>query len=321
MSDTVSNGRIAYFDNIKFLLIILVVFGHMIEISDMEGYAHGVRFFIYTFHMPAFIFVAGLFFDKNNTSKCLSRVMFFLSIFVAMRIVDFAANALLSHTTEMDFFYVPGMPWFVFAMATWCVLLTLMRNINPLALVVLFATLALIVGYDDKIGPFLVLSRIIVFFPFFILGTIVDKDKLIMLAGKPILKFIAATVFVISFILILAFYDDIRWMESMLSGQNPYSLLGDNNEYGFLVRLFSYFMTLVIGTSFILAVSCRKLPISTLGQRSLGVYFWDNALYYLQVFVAPELHVWQYFIAAVVVTVVLSNKYIYVPFKKLMKVW
>src|SRR5690625_7801367 len=54
--------RLAYFDNAKLLLIFLVVFGHLIQ--PFTGDSKSVQTlytWIYTFHMPAFIFLAGFF--------------------------------------------------------------------------------------------------------------------------------------------------------------------------------------------------------------------------------------------------------------------
>ncbi len=47
--------RTAYFDNAKFLLMILVVFSHLLQpfIGDQKFY-HDLYYFIFTFHMPAF---------------------------------------------------------------------------------------------------------------------------------------------------------------------------------------------------------------------------------------------------------------------------
>ena len=292
----------------------------MVEISDAGGFEKSVRFFIYLFHMPVFIFAAGLFFDKHNVTKCCSRVVFFIVLFVAMEIVTWLTDAMLFHTTSISLFYVNGMSWFLFAMPVWCAVLSLLRYVNPIVLIAFFTILALFTGYDDGIGAFLALSRIIVFFPFFILGTIIDKEKLMAAANKLIVKIIALVVLLLSFILILIVYDDIRWMESMLSGQNPFSAMGKFNEYGCIVRFCSYIMTFIVGTAFILVIPCGNLPITSLGQRSLGVYFWDSVLYDVQVFLAPVLHVWQFFVIAIIVTLLLSTKYVFAPFKKLLAV-
>ena len=50
-----------YIDNIKGVFIYLVVFGHLLDFLEEEGipFAISVRTFIYTFHMPGFIFMSG----------------------------------------------------------------------------------------------------------------------------------------------------------------------------------------------------------------------------------------------------------------------
>ena len=52
-------------DNIKGLLILLVVFGHSLELVRINsGVANFMYIFIYTFHMPVFVFYAG-YLSKN----------------------------------------------------------------------------------------------------------------------------------------------------------------------------------------------------------------------------------------------------------------
>ena len=52
-------------DNIKALLIFFVVAGHVLEMNPVKcEFALGVDAFIYSFHMPAFVFASG-FFSKN----------------------------------------------------------------------------------------------------------------------------------------------------------------------------------------------------------------------------------------------------------------
>lgn len=57
------------FDNLKFLLIVLVVFGHSLEeISLAQDYAI-IRAWIYSFHMPAFVFISGYFSKVYDGAK------------------------------------------------------------------------------------------------------------------------------------------------------------------------------------------------------------------------------------------------------------
>lgn len=57
------------FDNIKIVLIILVVFGHALEeISLGNGYGI-IRACIYSFHMPVFILISGYFSRGGDKRK------------------------------------------------------------------------------------------------------------------------------------------------------------------------------------------------------------------------------------------------------------
>lgn len=49
--------RVQYIDRLKGLAIILVVMGHIFGFSQLED---GINTFIYTFHMPLFMFLSGL---------------------------------------------------------------------------------------------------------------------------------------------------------------------------------------------------------------------------------------------------------------------
>lgn len=57
-------------DNIKAILIFLVVFGHMLELAS----ARRIYLIIYSFHMPAFIFVTG-YYAKFKPRKILLELI------------------------------------------------------------------------------------------------------------------------------------------------------------------------------------------------------------------------------------------------------
>ncbi|KFN92323.1 membrane protein [Tetragenococcus muriaticus PMC-11-5] len=62
--------RDPYFDNAKFLLMILVVFGHMMQpFIENEQWNHDLYYTIFSFHMPAFIFISGFFAKSFDPQK------------------------------------------------------------------------------------------------------------------------------------------------------------------------------------------------------------------------------------------------------------
>ena len=54
------------YDNLRFLLIALVVLGHLLEIAGDFPHRELLYELIYSFHMPAFLFLSGMFarFDR-----------------------------------------------------------------------------------------------------------------------------------------------------------------------------------------------------------------------------------------------------------------
>lgn len=69
--------RIALWDNLK-LFLILVVLGHLsFDYFDSSQMFRTISMVIYTFHMPAFVFISGLF-VKGALTAILRRLSVFL---------------------------------------------------------------------------------------------------------------------------------------------------------------------------------------------------------------------------------------------------
>lgn len=99
------SNRNEYFDIIKGLTIILVLFGHALEASSgmisrgsLSFFYDPIHNFIYSFHMPLFMIVSGYFFYKSysrhNVSYMItSRIKSLLIPFLTFGVI----NGLLSN--------------------------------------------------------------------------------------------------------------------------------------------------------------------------------------------------------------------------------
>ena len=294
--------RIAYFDNLRAILIFLVVFGHFCEISmPYSDHAKVVRYVIYVFHMPLFVFVSGLFNRNNDTKRCVSRAFGFYAIYVMMKIVSLACRGILNKDFVFSLFSEGGIPWFMFALGTWTIISYLTRRIRRLPLLAASILLSLVAGYDSSIGMVMTASRIMVFWPFFLLGECIDREKIVRYASKKHLKVLGVAFFmVLSGVVVLAF-DKILFAKPMLSGQNAYVSMGQEHlSHAFLVRLLVYVGALVFSVSVMLLTPVRKLPFSYIGQRTLIIYFLNLPMYYISAKYFPDLAVWQYFLISLV---------------------
>ena len=85
------NRRIYLFDNVKTLAIIFVVVGHAINFLALTPKGNDLEkslfVFIYSFHMPLFIFISGLFLKPMDTQTKFPRGKFisFLLIGIVLR--------------------------------------------------------------------------------------------------------------------------------------------------------------------------------------------------------------------------------------------
>ena len=178
-----------FLDNVKFVLIILVVFGHMftpyIGESPISSYLY---LFIYVFHMPLFVFVSG-FVSKGFAQASrfrIEKVIFFFVLYILMKCMNYMWEAYVfrHEGATLNLFYTTSAAWYLFAMAFWMSMLYLLRDLKPSMVFIVSIVIAVFAGFFDAIESTFVASRILVFFPFFYLGYMLRRDQLEALLKK-----------------------------------------------------------------------------------------------------------------------------------------
>lgn len=85
--------RIALWDNLKFFLVTCVVIGHFADqFTDVSYVYDSIFLFIYSFHIPLFIFISGIFHKSVNTTE---KAIFFISIGFAYKMCSAIVERLL----------------------------------------------------------------------------------------------------------------------------------------------------------------------------------------------------------------------------------
>ncbi len=267
--------RIALWDNVKFLLMIVVVVGHLIDhdISSSHLFRSGF-IFIYSFHMPLFIFISGLLHKNKNIKE---KAVSYFSIYFVLKICFSVLKMITHQKFKFELFSESGLPWFLFATAIFVIITYLLRDFDKRYILVMSVILGLFCGYDKNIGDFLVLSRIIVFYPFYLLGTMVSKEKIEALAKKLPVKALAGAVILAWGAVCFFLTDKVYLLRPLLTGRNPFN--SRFIDYGFLYRAGVYAVAVIIGLCFILITPTVNLgKITKFGQRTLQVYFWHNLI-------------------------------------------
>ncbi|MFE0098812.1 acyltransferase family protein [Streptomyces sp. NPDC059009] len=165
--------RDPYFDNVKFLTIVLVACGHAWEPLTYGSRATTALYLtVYAFHMPAFALISGYFSRSFDMGPGRLRR---LVTSVAVPYVIFEVAYTLFYRWAQD---DPGYPislldpwyvmWFLLALFIWRVttpIWLLLRHPVPIALACAVAMAAM-----PDAGGDLALHRVVAFLPFFVLG-------------------------------------------------------------------------------------------------------------------------------------------------------
>lgn len=177
--DVINDGnmntkRINKYDTIRLVLIFLVIVGHEMELF-LTGGVENLYKIIYSFHMPAFMYITGKFarFDKV---KVLKR---FILPYVVFQILYIGySNLALGETNAVQFTTPYWIMWYILVMIFCYVLLLFLpaKGTEYAVPVVLVSfALSIVVGYDMTVGYYCSLSRCIVFLPFFLWGYYSDS--------------------------------------------------------------------------------------------------------------------------------------------------
>ena len=294
MASTEPTRREPYFDNLRLFLIFLVVLGHFCETAQSSAAAPGIRYLIYTFHMPLFIFLTGLFFKQEDIQKNTQKGIRFLILFLIMKMVNwFTYFVLHQQVRGFDLINETGLPWFMFAMGVWFILTPRILNSLGIKAVLPFAVLfALIAGYDPAINSVFMLSRVIVFWPFFLLGIALPRRKVQAIVTKKGMFILGIAIFACAAYIYIYHYEYARFLNSMLSAQHPYADIGEYANYGFIIRSCMYMVSVIMGFAAMTLIPNLKLPCTPLGERTLSVYFYDMIVYDITTFALTGLHLW-----------------------------
>ena len=165
-----ANLRSAYWDNIKGVLIFLVVIAHFA--MPYPGLQELVRA-CYSFHMPAFLFVSGYFSSRSSlqTRKMMRLICIFLLFNFILMVGKCGANP-----ENWQWFSVHLSAWYLLALILYRMSIPLIDRIGVVKLMVISLTLGLCVGGISPKDSFC-LYKIIPMYSFFIAGFAMRKQK------------------------------------------------------------------------------------------------------------------------------------------------
>ena len=257
--------RLAFFDNIKGFLILLVVFGHSLYYFADLPLISDIVSIIYVFHMPAFVFVSG-YFSRSEHSKNKDSLLKLLSAYIIfntlLMLYSFSANN-TSFSLTSPYYSC----WYLIALIIWR-FVSRYIPINKKTLLISTAA-ALAVGLFGDVGNVFAASRTVAFFPFFIMGMMSNNKRTEKFIEKRKFKhYICGIIFVLMSVVFSFFI-----IHSYGVTQDDLQMSSYTGTVDILKRILIFFISAIFITGLFLCVPNKKLFFLTkTGRASLSIY-------------------------------------------------
>jgi fucose 4-O-acetylase-like acetyltransferase len=262
--------RDAHLDNAKVLGVLLVVCGHVLADLLDTGAGHGLYLFIYAFHMPLFIVLAGYFSRTFSMSSGKARKLItalavpyviFETAFAFYRwglgIIDKPSISL------MDPYFVT---WFLMALFIWRLSTPLWQQFRwPIAGAVVISLLAGTADLPTEMD----LHRMLGLLPFFVLGLMVKPEHFEWLKRRRVR--IAGAVVMAGGLVTAVLVDRMMSLEWVL-WRIGYADMGVNDLAGMSMRLTMLVAGAVLVAAFLTVVPVRNMWFTRFGPATMYAF-------------------------------------------------
>ena len=325
-------NRNYYFDNMKAFLIFMVVLGHMISSFWSLGTAvHTTMYlWIFSFHMPVFIFASG-YFASTDTKKTLSRLVPLYLVFQMVQIIIKFAYAYSNdpETAVFDFqlFKPEWTLWYLMALILYSFLTPILDTDDRKKQIrnfVIALAAGLIIGFTPYTDNFLAISRMVTFLPFFLLGYYGKKNQGILSVfagtckhGKTrLLPYriigVGGAIAMTAMIIEAAGEVNSKWF---------FGTLAYGDTFTIWCKVFTYLVSFAWLVIIVFLTPPKRIPfVDKIGQNTLGIYLFHTAVISVLKVVPPaKAALDQYFAVIVVGSIIITIVLALDPFTKFLK--
>lgn len=122
--------RVAKWDHLKLVLIYLVVLGHAADVFTADRPAARLVFlWVYSFHMPLFLVISGLFAKKTVAERRYDRIFSYLLLYIACKLLITFAYAATGYEIKNSILETSGISWFALALFFYCLVMTRIKDL------------------------------------------------------------------------------------------------------------------------------------------------------------------------------------------------
>ncbi|MFD9864106.1 acyltransferase family protein [Streptomyces alboflavus] len=281
-----TSNRDSFFDNAKYLAIVLVAMGHAWEpLRDDSRAAAALYITVYTFHMPAFIVISGYFSKSFDAGP--GRLRRLVTGIAVPYVLFEVAYTLFKQWADDDPTYPISLldpwylTWFLAALFIWRLTTPLWKVLRwpvPVALAV-----AALASVSPDIGDDLDLQRVLQFMPFFVLGLCLKPEHFRIVRRREA-RVLAVPAFATA--LVFAYWAAPRLNAAWFYRRDSAQELAAPGWTGPIMTLAMFGCSLLLVACFFAWVPGRRLWFTALGAGTLygyllhgflakGSRFWD----------------------------------------------
>lgn len=284
--------RISLWDNARFILMALVVVGHMITTTRMDStLAYAIYAYLYLFHMPAMILVSGYFSKAELNRNAVRATLGLLATWVTFEIIwIFYRWVIDGNAFSNTFLIVPSWTlWFLVTLITMRILLPFIAALKHPLIVSLI--IALVAGLSPVIGTEFSVMRTMSFLPFFVFGWLAREHG--WLAGHRFLNpsvALKAGAWAVLALIALAFalVPDLRnlfRLDVWITWRDDYASLLDLGFWqtpvvGLALRSLFIAIAFVMTLAVLVVVPRRPSVLTVWGTRTLYLYLLHGFVVY-----------------------------------------
>lgn len=263
--------RVAYLDNARYWVMLLVVIGHSLTQFVAMDSARGVYVWIYAFHMPFFILISGYtarryMGDARQVRRIVSTLVVpYLVIEISMQMIT---RYYTGEPEPYKFLSPQWLGWFMAALFVWRLTTPIWRALRyPITTSI---AISLLVGLIE-VPNVLALPKILGFLPFYVIGLHMSRERFERLAD-PRIRVASALLLVGSFV--VCYLYSAGWTLDWLLWKQRYDEdpLGASALEGVTQRAELLVVGLVLTFAALSLVPRRRSWTTRLGGRTFYCY-------------------------------------------------
>ena len=259
------------FDNIRALLIFLVVFCHLCEPFCDEDKPSAYQV-IYSFHIPCFLFVSG-YFARFDAKKVAKHILLPYAVFQVLYTWFNCTVVNPSKEFALQFTYPYWIMWYLLSLFFFYLLIPLLETKSRWAagaILLLLTALSLHIGTDSLAGYTVSLSRTLVFLPCFFFGYYAGTTFAPgFVAGLRRWRWVLAPILLAGVVIYCVSLLRIGVTSKLLYGSYSYEKAGATPWLRLLVLAGAMAWMLLL----VVLIPTRRIPVWTvIGQRTMPIF-------------------------------------------------